>query len=284
MSAATAITAAGASAAWRPTLSLAVRYAGTLGALRRARADIRRPSTAATNPSRASAKASPRGSSTWRARKNPVSAKPSAMSSSDGVTVLRQERRQPQQPVLPGRAGVARHRAAGFRRHVAEIALARRSRRSLSRSRPKPSSASICSSKRTISGAGRHRIVEMIEHGGELIVHLRMRIALRQQPAQRRQMRDAIDHMRRPQAARRHAGAAARRRSGRDARRAARARPRARVLPGCSTGRSREPPPPRTRPRWRPWSRVITSRMALASPWRRVPSTMPSSVHSMAQS
>ena len=37
----------------------------------------------------------------------------------------------------------------------------------------------------------------MLEHRGEMIVHLRMRIALRQQPAQRRQMRDAIDHMRR---------------------------------------------------------------------------------------
>ena len=51
------------------------------------RAGSRRPRTAATNPSRASAKTSPRGSSTCRARKNPVSANPSAISSSDGLTV-----------------------------------------------------------------------------------------------------------------------------------------------------------------------------------------------------
>ena len=37
----------------------------------------------------------------------------------------------------------------------------------------------------------------MLEHGGKMIVHLRVRIALRQQPAQRREMGDAIDHMRR---------------------------------------------------------------------------------------
>src|SRR3954447_4078834 len=42
----------------------------------------------------------------------------------------------------------------------------------------------------------------------------------------------------------------------------------------------RVPAPPRTSPRWRPCARVITSRMAFASPCRRVPSTMPSSVQS----
>src|SRR5205823_4063949 len=50
---------------------------------------------------------------------------------------------------------------------------------------------------------------------------------------------------------------------------------------GCRIGRRRDPAPPRTRPRWRPCSRVISSAIALASPWRRTPSTMPSSVHSM---
>src|SRR5436190_20938951 len=45
----------------------------------------------------------------------------------------------------------------------------------------------------------------------------------------------------------------------------------------------RDPPPPRTRPRWRPCARVITSRMTFASPWRRAPSTMPSSVQSIIQ-
>src|SRR2546423_9273572 len=46
----------------------------------------------------------------------------------------------------------------------------------------------------------------------------------------------------------------------------------------------REPLPPRTNPRWRPCARVITSRMAFASPWRRAPSTMPSSVQSIVHS
>src|SRR6476659_92547 len=48
-------------------------------------------------------------------------------------------------------------------------------------------------------------------------------------------------------------------------------------------GLSRDPKPPRTRPRWRPCARVISSRMALASPCRLTPSTMPSSVHCMAR-
>src|SRR5665213_3422378 len=43
----------------------------------------------------------------------------------------------------------------------------------------------------------------------------------------------------------------------------------------------REPKAPRTRPRWRPCCRVISSRMPLASPCRLTPSTMPSSVHCM---
>src|SRR3954454_9332400 len=42
----------------------------------------------------------------------------------------------------------------------------------------------------------------------------------------------------------------------------------------------RVPAPPRTIPRCRPCARVITSRIAFASPCWRVPSTMPSSVQS----
>ena len=57
----------------------------------------------------------------------------------------------------------------------------------------------------------------------------------------------------------------------------------ARLLPGCSSGRIRDPAPPRTRPRWRPCSRVNSSTMAEDSPCRRTPSTMPSSVHSMGE-
>src|SRR5882672_2055071 len=50
-------------------------------------------------------------------------------------------------------------------------------------------------------------------------------------------------------------------------------------LPTCNTGLWRVPEPPRTRPRWRPCSCVISSTTALVSPWRRVPSTTPISAH-----
>ena len=67
---------------------------------------------AAMKFARASASARPRGSSTWRARKNPVSAKPSSTSCGVGssVTPSPQKRRQHQQPVLPRLARLARHR------------------------------------------------------------------------------------------------------------------------------------------------------------------------------
>ena len=77
------------------------------------------------------------------------------------------------------------------------------------------------------------------------------------------------------------AAACPQRRNSRDARRAAPAKPRVTLLPGCSSGRIRLPAPPRTRPRCRPWLRVSSSTMAEDSPCRRTPSTMPSSVHSM---
>ena len=66
----------------------------------------------------------------------------------------------------------------------------------LARSRPKPSSTSICNSKRTISAPAVTGSSRLLEHRGEMVVHLRVRIALRQQPAQRRKMGHAIDHMR----------------------------------------------------------------------------------------
>src|SRR6516162_1862525 len=47
--------------------------------------------------------------------------------------------------------------------------------------------------------------------------------------------------------------------------------------------RNRGPDPSRTSPRWRPCARVINSRMMLVSPWRLTPSTVPSSIHSMAR-
>ena len=46
-----------------------------------------------------------------------------------------------------------------------------------------------------LDGGGRG-VVELIENSGEMVMHLRMRIALRQQPAQRRKMGYAIHHVR----------------------------------------------------------------------------------------
>src|ERR1700693_823866 len=39
--------------------------------------------------------------------------------------------------------------------------------------------------------------------------------------------------------------------------------------------------PPRMRPRWRPCPAVMSSTIALVSPWRREPNTIASSVHSI---
>ena len=43
----------------------------------------------------------------------------------------------------------------------------------------------------------------MLQQGGQMIVHVGMRIALRQQPAERREVRDAVDHVRGSQLRRR---------------------------------------------------------------------------------
>ena len=216
------------------------------------RAGSRRPETSRQQSPRARRRRQARAARAHAAsRKNPVSANPSAMSSERRRDRLRQERRQTEQPILPGRGGDARHRAAGLRRHIAEVILGA-GRGAACEVEAEAELDQHLQFEAHHLQPRRHRIVEMLEHRGQMIVHLRMRIALRQQPAQRAEMGDAIDHMRRRQAARRHAGAAARPRncprcSSRRARQTTRT-----VLPGCSTGRSRVPPPPRTRPRWRP--------------------------------
>ena len=106
----------------------------------------------------------------------------------------------------------------------------------------------------------------------------RMRLALGKEPAQRGEMGDAVHGMR---GGKKSGGAqidafdrVIAEMSSSRARQVARSE-----LPGCSTPRSRVPAPPRTSPRWRPRSCVISSRMTLVSPWRLTPSTMPSSVH-----
>ena len=91
---------------------------------------------------------------------------------------------------------------------------------------------------------------------------VRMRLALGEQPAQGREMRDAVDGMRRGEKTCRaqidsfdrivaEMIVEPRPPSG------------AQRIPRLQPARRREPLPPRTRPRWRPRSRVINSRMTL---------------------
>ena len=155
--------------------------------------------TALINPSRASEWPCPRGSSTWRSRNKPVSRKPSCRSWSD----------QPFGPPSPSRknagsrssrsrqrlAGLPRHRAAGFRRHVDQIGgLAGRG--AVFQIEPE-------------AEFGQHRqfepdqmhgrladVVEIVERALEHLVDVLVRIAFRQQPRQRSQMGHAIDRMR----------------------------------------------------------------------------------------
>ena len=102
-------------------------------------------SSAAMKCARSSVSVSPRGSSTWRSRKNPVSAKPSARSRPAGWRFeVAQEAGQPQHLVGPRLAGVARHRPPRFRRDIDEIGASRRSPRiapDRARSRARPAAA-----------------------------------------------------------------------------------------------------------------------------------------------
>ena len=191
-----------------------------------------------------------------------------------------QERRQPQQPVAPGLAGRAatpRRRISARRRSGPRSRRSRRNFPDRARSRVRPASPA-----RTGPDAPRPR--------------RRRRNHRACAPASRRCLRadraPATAAPARPDGSRHRprattpagsprAAACPRSRNSRDARRAAPATPRVTLLPGCSSGRIREPAPPRTRPRWRPCSRVSSSTMAEDSPCRRTPSTMPSSVHSM---
>ncbi len=152
---------------------------------------------ALTKLPRASGSASPRGSNACRVRKKPVRVKPSARSSADwrrpgGA----EEGRQAQQLVLPGLAGGARHRAPAAWRDIDQI-VGRAGRRAAARSRPKPSSASSCSSKRTISGPARRASIRQPSTASSAAWMSRVRIALGQQPAERGEMGHAIDRVRR---------------------------------------------------------------------------------------
>ncbi len=109
--------------------------------------------------------------------------------------VIPQERRQPQQFVPPRLPRLARHRSAGFRRHVDEVVG--------------------CTGRRTVGEIetetefGEHRqfephrmnrrvphVVEIVQDAFQHLIDIFVRIAFRQQPRQRRQMGDAINGVR----------------------------------------------------------------------------------------
>ncbi len=151
--------------------------------------------SAAMKCARSSASAKPRGSSTWRDRKNPVSAKPSARSRPAAIaSCFAQEGRQPQHLVRPRLARFARHRPARFRRHVNEIG-ARAGRHAAREIEPEAELGQKLQLEAHHHGCRGGSIVERIEDGGEFIVQPFMRIALGQQPHQRGKVRDAIDRM-----------------------------------------------------------------------------------------
>ncbi len=142
--------------------------------------------------------------STCRVRKNPVSAEAvgEVLRRRLGRRLAVEKRRQPQQPVLPRLARQARHRAARFRRHVDEVLARRRSPRRL-RGRARSRARSAAAARTHHRGRGEPRIGEAVEHVIERGVDVRMRIALRQQAAKRRQMRHAVERLRGCQVGRR---------------------------------------------------------------------------------
>ncbi len=150
-----------------------------------------------------------------------------------------------------------------------------------SRSRPKPSSSSIRSSKRTISPAASDRIVEAVDQRRQRRIDLRVRVALGQEPHQRRPAPAGRRGRPGSPSAAPRGRSPARSHSCRDARRAGPARSPWTELPACSTGRCVRERPPRTRPRCRPWRSVISSTIRLVSPCRRVPMMIPSSLQSI---
>ena len=175
---------------------------------------------------------------------------------------LAQERRQPQQPValgLAGRAATPRRRISARRRSARWSRRSPRSFPDRARSRVRPASPA-----RTGSDAPRprrrRRNRPACGRASRRCLHADRApaTAAPARPDGSRHRPHATMPARLPRAA-----ACPRSRKCRDARRAAPATPRVTLLPGCSNGRIREPAPPRTRPRWRPWLRVSSSTMAL---------------------
>ena len=227
-------------------------HQATLGSLR---------AMAARKCARASGKARPRGSSTWRARKNPVIAKPSIRSPARLARVLAQKGRQPQQPVVPGLARRPRHRAARFRRHIDEIRgrpRSRRRRRGRAQSRVRRATAA-----RSARPARRGSAIGEAGRASRRAPRARrMRVALRQQPHQRREMGHAVERMRRRQECRRRADQAL---DGVVAEMLVEPRPPGRAAPSC---RAAAPAAAASRPRRAPDRDGGRARASSARGWR----------------
>ena len=176
-------------------------------------------------------------------------------------------RRKPAAPASCHATGarLARHRAARLRRDIDELVAPCRSPRSASgrarsRARPAPAARSAPPARPPKRGSPR-----CLDDDGQRLIERGVRIALGQQPQMRGKRQQAVDGERALQQPRGIEGE----RLGLESAEML-VEPRApgqrHRLPGCSTGCCLRERPPRTRPRWRPCARVITSRMALVSP------------------
>ncbi len=241
---------------------------------------------AAKKARRESGSGSPRAAKTSRARKKPVMRKPSATSSALGRASSRAPSRK------KGGSGSSRsrhgspatraHRPARLRRDIGEV-LDRSGRGAAGEVELEPA---FSQDLRLEAGDERGRERRVVERCRRSASASRTPPRADRVPAKggraRRARRVRRAPARCPSAARR-AGPAVRPRRRRDARRGARARRSASVLPGWSTAAMRDERPPRTRPRWRPWARVIASTIAECSPCLLTPMTRPSSRHSICE-
>ncbi len=193
---------------------------------------------------------------------------------------LAQKRRQPQQPVAPRLTCPARHRAAGFRRNVDQV-RGLPGHRAIFQRQPETELAEHRQLEMDHVHGRAADVVEIVERMLEPRKDFLVRIALRKEPRNRGQMGDAVNAV-----------------GGCQQRRGAQLQ----TLDRVGAEMLVEPRPPyradavaglqqraasanrRRRARGRDGGRArasSSSTMALLSPCRRTPSTMPSSVHSM---
>jgi hypothetical protein len=109
--------------------------------------------------------------------------------------VVAQEGGQPQQPVAPGLAGRARHRAAGFWRDVDEV-VGLAGGGAVGEVEPKAKLGEHGELEADEMCGGASGVLEVVQRVLQHLVNVLMRIALGQQADQRCEMRHTIDRMR----------------------------------------------------------------------------------------